>query len=835
MKCVLQRLLIIYLFLLVAFEGHAQNETQRWWNTGAIAGSDRTVFCADIEVSSIDELKQSLEQTSDAATRMQIYLRIVRRCQEESLIPQAVNYADSALQLATLLKDSLAICRVHIASVYNMDMSGNSEKMFEQAQLARKTIPRSVRGTIEEFKINVVSGDAYYSLRNYENAEKAYYAAKQIIKPFSYDKCMGYICMSLGKVYQNSGQLEQSMIEYLESIQIFESLKDTLTCCILYSKMAGVYADLGISEKQFNYLYKTLEMSEKLNDRLQQAAIYRGIGSFYKEQGDSVLTTEFYNKAIDAYLAVSDSSATVLGDSYNDMADFYFYWKNRDKALSYQARSIASYQAFPRPLAFAVCKMGNLYLSYGQLDSAFYYLNDAYQQSLSVNDLRLSVVCAKGMADYYDTIGNAGKTIDFAESAYEKAVKIQWTEQIYETSELLSKSYAAMNNFQKAYQYQSRHDRLGNSMKLAENSRTIARMSAQLEFADREAKMNMQISEQQQRIKQQIGITTLLTGILCLAVLLVFVVMRNNRQKRKVNYLLNDQKEELYAFNEELSVTNEELAAVNDELQKTYHELDGYKNDLEKMVDKKTSELQQALKQVQESDRFKAAFFANMSHEIRTPLNAILGFLQFIGSSTIGVPQQKQMVKWINANAAQLLSLVDDIVDLSKIDSGLLHIHPEECDIAELLEDVHIDAGKMLSYADKTRLELVVENRIPSLSGRLTIDGKRVKQVLLHLLNNAIKFTNTGYIQYGCEIPNDLNFLVFFVEDTGLGILPEHQSEIFKRFWKQGDDVYTQQYRGVGIGLPLCELLVEMMGGTFSFKSEPGQGSSFRFTVKIRK
>ncbi|MDR1171600.1 MAG: hypothetical protein LBL24_04010 [Bacteroidales bacterium] len=816
-----------------AFEGHARDETKRWWNTEAIAGSDRAAFCADIEVSSIDDLKQSLEKISDVETRMQIYLRMVRRCQEESLISQAISYADSALQIAARLNDSLALCRVHIASVYNMDVSGNSEKMLEQAQLARQTIPRSVRGTIEEFKVYAVSGDAYYSLQDYESAKKAYSVARQIIEPFSDDRCMGYICMSLGKVYRHNGQLKQSIAEYLESIHIFESLKDTLTCCILYGKMAGVYADLGISEKQLNYLYKTLELSDKLNDPLQQAAIYRGIGSFYEEQGDSALTTEFYHKAIDAYLAVSDSSATTLGDSYNDMADFYFYWKNRDKAFAYQAKSIASYRAFPGPLAFAVCKMGNFYLSYGQLDSAFYYLNDAYLKSLSVNDFRLSIVCARGMADYYDAIGDVRQTVTFAEDAYEKAARIQWTEQIYETSELLSKSYAAINDFRKAYRYQSRHDKLGSFLKSAENSRVIARMSAQLEFADREAKMNMQISEQQQRIKQQIGITTLLTGMLCLVVLLVFVVMKSNRQKRKINNLLNEQKEELCAYNEELGATNEELTTMNEKLQKTYYELDGYKNDLERMVDEKTSKLKQALEQVQESDRFKAAFFANISHEIRTPLNAILGFLQFIGNPDVDVSQQKQMVKWINANAAQLLSLVDDIVVLSEIDSGLLHIHPGEYAIAELLEDVYANAGQILDYADKTRLELVVENRI-SPPGSFVIDGKQVKRVLLHLLDNAIKFTNKGYIKYGCEIPDDHDCLAFFVEDTGIGILPEYQSEIFKRFWKQGE-AYTQQYRGVGIGLPLCELLVKMMGGTLSFKSAPGQGSVFRFTIRIQK
>ncbi len=826
------RIWTLFLLLAAVNRCYAQVETKRWWNIGATTDRDRAVFCADEEAAPLEELLQALKKSNDDRTRLHLYLRVVRSYQDKTIIFRAIAYADSALALSTKLGDSLSICRTHTASVYNMYMCGNPSGMLERARLAQQFMPSLVRGTMEDFKVNAVTGDAYNSLVQYDEAEQYYQKAKKIAAILESEKCVGYVNMSLGRTRQSNGKLDKAIEAYQEGLTLFEAYQDTLTCCVLYSHIASAYSGLGARDLQLKNLDKVLKLSESLRNPIHQASIYRDIGSFYRAQNDSTLTTEYYNKAIIAYRKVPHAFSPELGDSYNDMADFYHYMGDREKALHYQRLSIDSYRAYPRPVSLMYYKMGYLYHSYGELDSAYHYYKDAYHKSLVLNDPRLSATCTKGLANYYREIGNIKRAIDYAEIAYADARKIGWIEFVCEISGLMSQLYADARDYQKAYVFQMTYRELTDSLKLAENNREAARLSAQSEFADREARMSLQIADQKRQIRLQGVLSILLVCILGLVTVICIIVLRNNKHRKQVNLQLSEQRDELTSFNEELAATNEELAATNEELQRTYEELNHYKNDLEEIVNKKTGELQRAFIQVQESDRFKSAFFANMSHEIRTPLNAILGFLQFIGKPDIGSVRQERMKELINANAGQLVSLVDDIVDLSKADSGLLTIRPDLYNIDKLLTGVHEHTERLVRYSNKNKLELLVENRLPDFYQPYLIDGERISQVMIRLLDNAVKFTESGYVMFGCELQDHGTYLRFFVEDTGIGISSENQPEIFKRFWKQGD-AYTQRYRGVGIGLSLCESLVGLMGGTFHVDSHVGQGSTFGFTIKI--
>ncbi len=152
----------------------------------------------------------------------------------------------------------------------------------------------------------------------------------------------------------------------------------------------------------------------------------------------------------------------------------------------------------------------------------------------------------------------------------------------------------------------------------------------------------------------------------------------------------------------------------------------------------------------------------------------------------------------------------------------------------QLLGEVMVEAHKLVKYAGKDRLELISENRLSASLQYIQIDGRRIEQVLLHLISNAVKFTQNGFVLIGCEADEAQGMLRFFVEDTGIGISAEHIKLIFQRFWKQGE-LYTQSYRGIGIGLSLCDELVRLMGGAFSVESMPDKGSVFRFTIRYEK
>ena len=244
-------------------------------------------------------------------------------------------------------------------------------------------------------------------------------------------------------------------------------------------------------------------------------------------------------------------------------------------------------------------------------------------------------------------------------------------------------------------------------------------------------------------------------------------------------------------------------------------------------------ELITAKEKAEESDRLKSAFLANMSHELRTPLNAIIGFSGLMVDS--GPDNNTISYSQIILKSGQhLLSLVEDIFDTSMIETGQTKIKLEKADIVSVLKEVKdIIHGEKLNE-NKAGIELIlnlegVENR-----DYLVTDIRKLKQVLLKLLRNALKFTDKGYIEFGFDEINNAgnNFFQFYVKDTGIGIDKKHHDAIFNIF-RQIDDTHTRKFGGMGIGLSIAKKTVEIMGGRIWVESEPSKGSVFYFTIPV--
>jgi PAS domain S-box-containing protein len=244
----------------------------------------------------------------------------------------------------------------------------------------------------------------------------------------------------------------------------------------------------------------------------------------------------------------------------------------------------------------------------------------------------------------------------------------------------------------------------------------------------------------------------------------------------------------------------------------------------------KTKELEilQAKEQAEKSDKLKSAFLANMSHEIRTPMNAILGFTELLAEKEICEDDRLFYVDIIQKSGQNLLTLINDILDLSKIEAGEIDIIFNPVNINSLLKNIYhtlMDYGKMiqknhihLSYQDLPE-DLVIET-----------DDFRLTQILLNLLNNAFKFTEAGFIKFGCKRVS-ADELEFFVSDTGIGMPKEMQLSIFERFQKI-ESLKNQVYRGAGLGLAISKNLTELLGGSIFCNSEEGKGTIFYFSIK---
>ncbi len=241
------------------------------------------------------------------------------------------------------------------------------------------------------------------------------------------------------------------------------------------------------------------------------------------------------------------------------------------------------------------------------------------------------------------------------------------------------------------------------------------------------------------------------------------------------------------------------------------------------------SELIIALEKAKESDHLKSAFLANMSHEIRTPMNAIYGFSELIDEPDLDPETRKRYISIIQNSSAQLLSIVSDILTVSSLETKQEKVNIDNVSVHRILSDLYAIFSRQ---AEKTGLRF--ELAPIDASGDLIVhsDGTKIMQVLTNLLSNAFKFTREGFIEFGCARADD--HLVFHVADSGRGIHPEMQDKVFERFL-QVHVPGEQKIGGSGLGLSISKGFVELLGGRIWVESEPGKGSTFRFTIPVRE
>lgn len=236
------------------------------------------------------------------------------------------------------------------------------------------------------------------------------------------------------------------------------------------------------------------------------------------------------------------------------------------------------------------------------------------------------------------------------------------------------------------------------------------------------------------------------------------------------------------------------------------------------------NELKIAKERSEESDRLKTAFLQNMSHEIRTPMNGIIGFGELLKTKDLSSRQQSNYVDHINKCTFQLLSIVEDIIDVSRLEAGDFDLRPQHNNLTSILEEVKTQFESEVSHS------VELQASAPTFDSPTTfyIDAEKIKQVLEKLVSNAVKFTHCGHIRFGYNVEQEA--LNFFVEDTGIGIEKTYQSDIFKPFY-QTDMADSRNYNGNGLGLTIASRIVEKMGSVINLESEPGKGSLFSFKI----
>lgn len=327
------------------------------------------------------------------------------------------------------------------------------------------------------------------------------------------------------------------------------------------------------------------------------------------------------------------------------------------------------------------------------------------------------------------------------------------------------------------------------------------------------------------------------------------IALRSARYRTQLQDALDEtqrQAEELQVQSEELRVSNEELEEhgkalkesqvrleqqqveleqTNSQLEEQAQTLEAQRDDLERT----SAAVQLKARELEQASQYKSDFLANMSHELRTPLNSLLILSKLLGDNPDGnlTAEQVKYARTIRASGDDLLTLINDILDLSKIEAGHIQIHPEAVSLQRLANDIR-QLFQPVADERKVALEVGIADDCPT---AIETDRQRLEQVLKNLLSNAFKFTEAGSVRLDMAMVGE-DHLALAVKDTGIGISPAQQESIFEAF-RQADGTTSRKYGGTGLGLSISRELARLLGGAITLQSSPGEGSTFTITIPL--
>lgn len=538
-----------------------------------------------------------------------------------------------------------------------------------------------------------------------------------------------------------------------------------------------------------DYTLQNLTIRQELGDTTGIFNASNNLGLIYYETAKYDLALRYSIEALSIANVLQDEKKRAkacmnLGLIYYQLKDTSQALLNYNKSLELNTKLNNTFE-----ISYVYYNLGELYLA-SNPNQAFWY----YQRSLSIseklNNKELIAACLQIMADEKRKEGKLDESLKMGKKALAVATEINNLKIIDLAAQTLHRVFLAKKNFQESLRYYVISDNARDSML---NEKELARMSElkynfdlnqktkQIEVLERD-KIIAQKNAQNQKLMYSLGILGLVfTGII------FFGIYRNRR-------IRSEEKER--ALYEKMLIAAKEKA--------------------------------------EENDRLKTAFLCNMSHEIRTPMNAIIGFTDLLISKQLPPEKQKRYTNLIKERSVDLLQIIEDILDISRIEVGQVKLNENATEPGAILAELLTFYKLKISSACKGEIHIEYKIDQDLTNTKIIVDAHRLKQILGNLLDNALKFTSRGFIEYGCTI-QDGNKLLFYVKDSGSGIPSEKLSVIFERFRQADEKPHIRNSGGAGLGLSIVKGLLLLMKGEIWVESAPGEGSTFYFTIPLKK
>jgi signal transduction histidine kinase len=605
---------------------------------------------------------------------------------------------------------------------------------------------------------------------------------------------LAYDVDMLGVKLRNNGKYTSALIFHNWAHEIAVRINNIHQHSIIYNNKGVVYRRLDDYQTALSNHIRALQLSEETQNLKSQAIAINSIGNIHMMIGNLDESLSNFNRSLILEQKLNDKLGIAI--NLNNIGNVYAQKQNMRKALEYYNLSLNVNREINSQKGIAICytDIGRVYETIGQPEKALANYLDALEINIHINDKHSLAYSYLQAGELYTDIGEYDIALKYLIPGLDISMAIGSKSFIMDSYAALYRINRARKNYEKAFNYLELSHIYHDSINNIKVRKDIARLQIKYESERKEnlialLERNAVIDQLDIKRQKTISILTLLAFIIALG----FVIFLSY-------YLYNKNK------------TNKLLLERNRIIEKTRAELDNY-----------SKQLLKAKQEAEHNSKAKGDFLANMSHEIRTPLNSVLGFAELL-SESVTEPEQFNHLKVIKSSGRTLLTLINDILDLSKIEAGKFTIDYEDINPEILLEEII----QIFSHKSLEKDILLVNNISPELPTTIHFSELRLRQILFNLVGNAIKFTHNGSIIVDAyaEETEDNEYINLFItiSDTGIGIKKEDLKRIFEPF---SQSEANKNKQGTGLGLAITKRLIKMMNGSINVISQEGIGTKF--------
>jgi len=603
-----------------------------------------------------------------------------------------------------------------------------------------------------------------------------------------------------GIVFFFKADFDKSVLYLKKAVILFEKLKKYGELPYCYNTIANNYLYYEEYDKALLEIKQVAKIIGNINDPEQIISFYRQMGINYNNLRQNDSAYFYLKKAYDLGCEKNIGKSSVY--NYSALGHYYYTINEFEKDIGFQYEALQHCKNTERYLHLKTLIYRRLALAYSRInkqDSAEAYVSKALTNKEITNQYVISTKVAATIYFRQKDFAKALSYLDTTENLLKKLKSFSKLDNVYER---YMNIYLRKNNIKKAAYYNKL--RLSNidSIKKQELNRRRENIIIHEELARFEQRLTLQKKQN----KKQKNIILFITIIIILVVL--FVLWQ-------------------YYFLHKIIKKNKIILKQKKELQNKSDELTKHKHHLEEIVKERTAKLLVAKEKAEESDKLKTEFFQNMSHEIRTPMNAILGFSQILNGA-LTQPERDRYIGIIQNSGEQLLNIIDNILEMTRL--GVSRVGTEEKEIC--LNELMLKHVAFFSIkAKEKKIDLYCKNGLPDKKSNIYLDITKFNKILSNLLENALKYTFKGTIEFGYERIGEK--LKIYVKDTGIGISSKSHETIFERFVQEEKEL-SKNVGGLGLGLSIAKKNAELIGSEINLQSEKGKGSTFCFTIDYK-